>query len=229
LFIILQGKSYYTAGIYPLLIAAGAVFFEKILKQNFSRAMLVIAILLLEWLFLPMGKPIYSTEDLVKYFDKAARLSGTDAIRRDENNQYHKLPQDYSDMLGWNELTELTYKAWQMVENKNNCVIYAENYGEASAISIIGKKYNLPNSLSFSDNFRYWIPQTFPNEITQLIYINHEVGEDIQELFADIQEIGKINDPLAREYGLGVFLCRNPRQSFNAFWKVRIQEVIPNQ
>ena len=112
-----------------------------------------------------------------------------------------------------------------MVQNKNSSIIYAENYGQAGAICVIGKRYNLPNALSFSDNFRFWLPKSFSTEITEVIYINDEVGEDVRELFMDIQEVGKISNPLAREFGTTVYLCRNPKRSFNKFW----EEVINSQ
>ncbi len=224
-FLLLDGKTYYTAGIYPMLIASGAVVFEKILKRLYSRIILIAILLVLGYINLPMGKPIYKPEELVVYFDKVEKLTGNNAIRRDEDNNYNKLPQDYSDMLGWKELTSITNKAWQLVQNKNSSIIYAENYGQAGAICVIGKRYNLPNALSFSDNFRFWLPKSFSTEITEVIYINDEIGEDVQELFADIQKVGKISNPLAREYGTTVYLCRNPKKSFNKFWK----EVINSQ
>ena len=225
IFILLQGKGYYTAGIYPLLIASGAVFFENLIKKSYFRAILVIALIYLEGLILPIGKPIYGPEKLVRYFDNMEKVTGNNSARRFEDNQYHQLPQDYADMLGWNEFAELTNRAWQKVENKTSCIIYCENYGEAGAITILGKKYNLPNAISFNDNFRYWIPKSFETEITELIYINDEPGDDIKELFADIQVIGRISNPLAREYGVGVFLCKNPRHSFNQFWEERIKSI----
>ncbi len=219
IFLLLDGKTYYTAGIYPMLIASGAVVFERILKKIYSRIILIAILLVLGYINLPMGKPIYKPEKLVVYFDKVEKLTGNNAIRRDEDNNYNKLPQDYSDMLGWEELTSITNKAWQLVQNKNSAFIYAENYGQAGAICVIGKKYQLPNALSFSDNFRFWLPKNFPTEVTEFIYINDELGEDVRELFMDIQEVGKINNPLAREYGTTVYLCRNPKRSFNKFWE----------
>jgi hypothetical protein len=225
LFLLLQGKSYYTAGIYPTLVAAGAVFYEKTIRNLILRIGVISVLIYLIWLFIPMSIPVYLPEMMVTYFDKMAKASGNDAIRRYENNQYHQLPQDYADMLGWNELTDITQTAWQMVENKNNCIIFGDNYGEAGAITIIGKKYHLPEAISFNDNFRYWAPKSFNTEITELIYINDHLGEDIKLLFDDIQEVGRIKNPLARESGVQVYLCKKPNKSFNQFWAERIKEI----
>ena len=227
LYLLLHGKSYYSAGIYPLLICSGAVFFEKSLSNGFWRATIVAFLLLLTWMMLPMGMPSKSPEQLVSYFDKVARITHDDAIRRYENNEYRQLPQDYADMLGWEELALLTYNAWQTVEHKDQCIIFGDNYGEAGAITILGKKYNLPEAISFNDNFRYWVPRTFDKEIIELIYINRELGKDVQLLFGEVVEVGRITNPLAREFGTRVYLCKNPRRSFNIFWKERVASQLP--
>ncbi len=225
LFLVLRGKSYYTAGIFPFIVAASAVSIEKIFKPRYLQILAIAVLIYLEWIFLPIGKPIFNPEKLVRYFDKIEAVSGDNSSRRFEDDTYHKLPQDYADMLGWNELTEVTTRAWQQVDDKHSCIIYCENYGQAGAIDIIGKKNGLPEPTSFSDAFRYWIPKSFQTEITSMIYINDELGQDIKDLFADIQKVGQIENPLAREHGTGVYLCRNPRHSFNAFWKERVKEV----
>jgi hypothetical protein len=80
----------------------------------------------------------------------------------------------------------------------------------------------LPDPVCFSESFFYWIPRDPNYEIKNLIYINDELGADLQNLFADCQEIGKIRNPLSREYGTGVWLCTNPRPSINKFWKQRV-------
>ena len=227
LYLLLHGKSYYSAGIYPLLICSGAVFIERSLSRGFWRAAIVAFLLLFAWMMLPMGIPCKSPEQLVSYFDKVARITHDDAIRRYENNEYRQLPQDYADMLGWEELTVLTNSAWQTVEHKDQCIIFGDNYGEAGAITILGKKYNLPEAISFNDNFRYWVPRTFNKEIIELIYINHELGKDIQLLFGEVVEVGRITNPLAREFGTRVYLCKNPRRSFNSFWKERVASQLP--
>jgi hypothetical protein len=123
-------------------------------------------------------------------------------------------------MLGWEELTMITNKAWQMIENKQAAFIYCENYGQAGAITIIGKKYGLPEAVSFNESFKYWIPRSFDPDITSFIYINDELGDDVKRVFKKITEVGKISNPHAREFGTTVYLCKEPVASFNKFWKL---------
>ena len=90
---------------------------------------------------------------------------------------------------------------------------------------MLGKKSGLPEPVCFSESFYYWFPRNPSREITELIYINGELGDDIHRLFADCRLIGQVQDTLAREYGTGVWLCKNPGSSFNEFWKHRIPQV----
>ncbi|MBG0858762.1 MAG: glycosyltransferase family 39 protein [Bacteroidales bacterium] len=222
---IMRGKSYYTIGIFPFLIAAGAVFFEITLKRWYLRLALPLILIFISYLLLPFGLPVYKTAGLIKYFDILETKYGIDIGRTFEDGSKHSLPQDYADMIGWEELARITEKAWDMVPDTKSSFIYCENYGQAGAITVIGKKYGLPEAVSFHESFRYWIPSEFDPDITSFIYINDELGEDVQMLFSNITRVGSISDPDAREYGTGVYLCRDPVASFNKFWVVRIKSL----
>jgi hypothetical protein len=222
---LLRGKSYYTIGIYPFLFAAGAVSYDLILKKTWSRIALPVLLILLTWPVLPMGLPIYKSKGLVKYFSVVENKYGVVVGRRFEDNSIHSLPQDYADMIGWEELTRIADSAYNMIEDKKAAFIYCENYGQAGAITIIGKKYGLPQAVCFSESFRYWFPHEFNPDITSMVYINDEPGDDVKEFFRVITKIGSISDPDAREFGTGVFLCQEPVDSFNKFWKDRIKKL----
>jgi heme/copper-type cytochrome/quinol oxidase subunit 4 len=222
---LLQGKSYYTQGVFPFLIAAGAVSWEKILKTKLSRLFLLLLILMLTWPVIPIGVPVYKKERLVKYFNRLSTKYGMGFMCRFEDNSIHSLPQDYADMLGWKELTAVAARAWDMVPDKRSAFIYGENYGLAGAITVIGKTYNLPEAVCFSESFRYWIPRRFDPDIKSLVYINDEPGNDIKELFRKITKVGSISDPDAREFGTSVYLCEDPVSSFNEFWTARIKNI----
>jgi len=222
---LMHGKSYYTIGIFPFLIAVGAVSWEYILKKRWSRILLALLIIIMTLPALPIGIPVYKTEKLVSYFSKIGKDYGLDFICRFEDNTIHSLPQDYADMLGWEELTTITDKAWLMVPDKKAAFIYCENYGQAGAITIIGKKYGLPEAVSFHESFRYWIPERFYPDITSMVYINDEPGDDVKQIFRKITKVGSIQNPDAREYGTSVYLCQDPVSDFNQFWIRRIMDL----
>ncbi len=217
-----KGKGYYTAGIFPLALAAGSVWWEGFLKQWYFRVTLVSTLIALSIFLLPIGVPLYKPEKLAVHFRNFSEKYGMDGMLRHEDGKIHSLPQDYADMIGWEELARIADTAYKQAPDKQNVLLYCENYGQASAINILGKKYGLPEPVSFSDNYYYWAPRKIPATTDTFIYINDELGEDVQKLFADIQLVGQISDPLAREYGTQVYLCRDPRSNFSQFWFERV-------
>ncbi len=223
--LLLRGKSYYTMGIFPMLIAAGAVFYESVLQRSAFRAAIPLLVILLMLPFLPMGLPIFKSAGLIRYFNLLETKYNIDLGRRFEDGTIHSLPQDYADMLGWEELTALTNKAYQQVPDKQHCLIYCENYGQAGAIYVIGKKYGLPQPVSFNESFRYWSPRKFRQNITHFIYINDEMGDDVVQAFGKIEVIGKVSNPDAREYGTTVYMCSKPTQDFNILWQAAWKRV----
>lgn len=223
---LLRGKSYYTIGILPPLIAAGAVSFDMDLKSLRTRIILPVLLVLLTLPTLPIGLPVFKAEGMAEYFSILEKRFGVTIGRRFEDNSIHSLPQDYADMIGWEQLTRVADSAWNMIEDKKAAFIYAENYGEAAALTLIGRKYNLPEAISFGESFRYWFPEQFDPDITSIVYVNYEEpGEDVRKLFKKVTRIGGITNPHSREYGTSVYLGQEPVESFNAFWKRRIQEL----
>ncbi len=226
---LLKGKSYYTIGLFPFLMAAGAVSWEKILKIIWLKLLFLVVLVAMTIPILPMGLPVYKAKGLVKYFSVVEKKHGLTIGRRFEDGSIHSLPQDYADMIGWEELTSIADKAYNMIGDKKASFIYCENYGQAGAITIIGKKYGLPEAVSFNESFIYWIPKKFDPDITSFIYINDELGKDIQLLFKKITLVGSISNPDAREYGTQVYLCEEPRGSFNEFWEKRLERLFAAQ
>ena len=222
---LLKGKGYYTLGIFPLLIVSGAVSYDSWLKGYLPRILFPLILVLLTLPVLPMGLPVFDAKGLIKYFSNLDKKYGIDVGRRFEDGSIHSLPQDYADMLGWEEMTALADKAYRMADDQKAAFIYCENYGEAGAITVIGKKYNLPEAVSFNESFQYWAPPQFNPDIKSVVYINDEPGDDIKTLFGKITLVGRISNPDAREYGTGIFLCEEPSGSFNLFWKTRLQEI----
>jgi hypothetical protein len=228
LFLILKGKSFYTSGLYPFLIVVGALFVEKVVVNRYVFSTVLMLLIIISILLLPLNLPVFKPQQMIGYFDSFAKITGIDLLRKDEDGNYRKLPQVNADMLGWNEITEKTNKAWSMVEDKNKCFIFCANYGQAGAISIIGKKYGLPEPISFSDTYRYWLPKDFKYNIDELVYVigtdamDSRNFNDTKDFFNEMIEIGKVGNQLAIEYNTKIYLFKNPKNNFNEFWKGQI-------
>lgn len=223
--LIFSGKAYYILGIYPLLFVAGAIVFSEI-QEKF--AMLKPAILTLMLLIslpaLPYGLPILPLEKMLNYAN-ASKNIGLDMPMIWEDGEVHDLPQDYADMIGWRDLSEIVIKAYQQLktDKKQHIYIYASNYGQAGAIKYHGKKHGLPEPVSFNDSFLFWAPDHANADI--LIYVNDELGQDIQTYFADIREVGVLSNRYAREKGTKVFICKSPRPEFENYYQTRVADL----
>lgn len=223
LFLVLHGKSYYTLGIYPLLFAAGGVFWEGTLRHTWGRVFIPALVASLIIPLLPVGLPILPIERLENYCEELASHTGLDMITRWEDGRQHPIPQDFADMLGWQELAHLADDAFSRIPPGEEVLLYAENYGQAGAIDHFGRMPGLPPVVSFADSYRLWAPDTTTAQA--LIYVNDELGNDVGTLFQEITVVGSITTKLAREQGTTVFLLRYPKEPVETLWSQRISEV----
>ena len=223
--ILLQGKHYYSLGLYTPLFAAGGFALEQVLFQRyrFLKPAIAASLSLLILPLVPFSLPVLSLEQMVAY-GKATGSYGLEGALRWEDGRVHSLPQDYADMTGWQELGVKVTQTYLSLspEEQARCMVYAENYGEAGAIRYYGRQFGLPEPVSFSDNFLLWAPDSIRGDI--LIYVNDEV-EEISYFFSDVRPVGRINDPFARESGLPVYLCRAPRNGFDQFYQAKVAEL----
>jgi hypothetical protein len=224
LFLITNGKPYYTLGVYPVLFAFGGYYLEKFFTGRLKPiSYLVVAVsFLFSLLFLPLGLPLLPQKQMENYcafFSKNI----TSAPMRSENNSYFPLPQDYMDMTGWKELSKMVGDTYQNLDSlqKKSCVIFANNYGQAGAIDFYGKEFNLPSPVCLNDSYIFWAPDSL--SASTFIVMDHKLG-DIPDLFFNYHEISKINNRYFREDGLTVFLCENTKPLFKDFFTKRITE-----
>jgi hypothetical protein len=225
LLLVLRGKSFYASGLYPFLIVVGALFVEKFIVNRWLFSILFMTLILFSAILLPLNLPVFEPPKLVAYFDRFAKITGIDLLRKDEDGNYRKLPQLDADMLGWNEIAEKTNSAWSQVKDKDRGFIFCSNYGQAGAISLIGDKFGLPEPISFSDTYRFWFPAVFKNDINELVYVvgsdamDSRNFRDTKDFFTEMIEVGNVNNNLAIEYNTKIYLFRKPKGDFNAFWR----------
>ncbi len=201
-------KTYYVFALYPLLFAAGAVTIEHLFSKKPVWAYIIAASILLPMIyFIPVGTPVLSISSYVKYKG------------HEEVNGRVELTGDYADMFGWEEQVSLVDSIYQSFsENeKQNCVIWAENYGEAGAIKILGKKYLLPNPVSRHGSFWAWGPGK--ENATVWISIGNEKPA-VEEIFGEIMLVKRIYHKYAidEENGIPVYICRKPKTNIPTWW-----------
>jgi hypothetical protein len=138
----------------------------------------------------------------------------------EEKNGRVELTGDYADMFGWEEQVKLVDSVYQSLSpsEKNNCVLWAENYGEAGALKILGKKYNLPNPISRHGSFWTW---GFGSKDAEVWISLGNEKESVEYAFEDVELIKIINHKYAigEENGIPLYICRKPKIDIEKWWK----------
>lgn len=226
-----SAKSYYSLGAYPVLIAAGASFLSTLTANRFRWVRWVLLVWLLGFgvLSIPTALPLFPAEREAKFIQELAQTPGLEGILRWEDGQQHTMPQDFADMMGWEELGDQMGKIWQADPDKSTAYIYAENYGQAGAIEQFGRAYRVPEVWSFSDNYQYWLPEAPPPGLKTLYYVNDELGDDMPGFFQEIEKVWTLEMPLSRQHGVQIYRCTQPTPAFFERIGKAIQAVKTNQ
>jgi hypothetical protein len=219
--LVMNGKSYYLFGAYPMLFAAGGFGFERWLKASgYVLRGAVIAIFTLPNLLLfPIWLPVLPLNQTLAFFRFADRnLSFSRFAVTWEDHKTHATTQDYADMLGWDEMTAKVAQAWRSLtpEQQKHTQIYADNYGEAGAVHYLGKQYNLPEVISLNSSFTLWAPDSLNAQY--IIYVDDQGGGNVNSFKACLEsyrKVGEVDNPLAREKGTAVFILVHPGSALN--------------
>ncbi len=221
IFLYMQGKPYYVIGVYPVLIAFGTVWFEKLsLRSGWYclRYLAMSVVIGTGTLFLAATCPVFPPETMVEntqlrhIYDRSGQNTW-------EDGKNYDLPQDYADMVGWKELAKITGQALQRLSEaeREKVFILCNDYGQAGAINY----YLRPDrpAGSFGADYRNWFP-TPPYKIGAVILVegwneNYEKDllSDSSHPFTRVDYIGSIQNPYSRERGTSVYLLRSPQRS----------------
>jgi hypothetical protein len=145
-----------------------------------------------------------------------------------EDQRNHPLPQDFADMLGWNEIARQTAAVYQQIpENeKSQTLIKGDNYGLCGALNYYGKKYGLPRAYGYNGSFLLWIPDTF--NISNVITVGEDFPDttrDIVKQFRGITIEGELKDSMARQNGTRIILWKGADPAIlSKFIKQEIEE-----
>ncbi len=136
-------RVYYLYPAFPLLFAAGGVFWEN--QTHWRRFVWPIPIAASAIFVVPFAIPLLPPETYIKY-SQALHFSQP-AI---ETHRLGPLPQVFADRFGWEEMTATVAGVYNNLpaEVRPKTAIFGQNYGEASAIDMFGPKYGLPAAIS---------------------------------------------------------------------------------
>ncbi len=193
-FIVEHGKANYLMGIYPILFAGGALFWEETLKAVWARGIAVALVVSMGLMLAPLALPILPEERYVAY---AEAMGLSPKATSGENLKLSRLPQHFADMHGWPAMAQKVATAFAKLspEERAQAVFYGTNYGEAAAIDVYGA--GLPPAISGHNNYFLWGPRGHDGSVVI------EIGgsrEDHLKDFRSVEQAGETDDPYAMPY-----------------------------
>jgi len=225
IFVMGQGKGYYGMSAYPVLFAFGAVSLERFTAGRFKYLRYVtIAFSLVIGCYLDtVTLPFLPPKQLVAYYARNGLFSKLGFLTW-EDQKTHPLPQDFADMLGWQEMTAKVSGVYKILPDsvKKKFVIECDNYGENAAVDYYGPLYNLGPTIGQSANYLFWTPLTdFYDKETFIIVTDdrNEIHEDFIKEFESAAVADSITNPYAREFGSYILLLKHPSAKFRKIWE----------
>ena len=214
----LHGKAYYAGPVYPALIGAGGVMLERVQGARLRPVLrwgAVVALLLTMAVLLPIGVPILPPSALARY----VRAIGASSALRTNTGELEQLPQDYADMLGWEEQAGAVARVYRSLPapDQARTVLVAGNYGEAGALDFFGPRYGLPAVVSPTGSYWFFGPGTKPGEVVVTIGARRE---DLVPFFDSVEPAGRVTSPwsVAEERDLTIYVARGPHRTLQELW-----------
>ena len=218
----MSGKNYYLFGAYPMLFAAGGFGFERWIKNQAVRALVIIFFTLPNLPLLPILLPVLPLSQTLTFFRTTDKdLPFLSFATTWEDQKKHPTTQDYGDMFGWDELTKKVADTYHSLtpDQQKHAIIWADNYGEAGAIHHFGKLYNLPDVYSLDSSFTLWTPPSLSPDYIIYIDDGDNVTKRLAPFVQSYKKTGEIDNPLAREKGTSVYLLTKPGTMFTYIYQ----------
>ncbi len=219
-------KFYFTIPMYSILLAVGSVRIEDYLqkrawqknKKLLAHIALPVLYVILSMPLLPMIVPLLPVEQFIQY----ASVLGVTAGVRHENTTLERLPQHVADRFGWEEMADQIADAYKKSSREldEDIGIITENYGEAGAVHLFGKKYNLPEPICFNSWFYF---EALRHHRFKNVYISIGLSpQQLSSVFQEVAELSVFTHPYVMPYENNdpICLCRNPRYDLRRYWLV---------
>jgi 4-amino-4-deoxy-L-arabinose transferase-like glycosyltransferase len=214
----LHGKAYYAGPVYPALIGAGGVVLERVHGPRLGPVLRwggATALLLTMVGLLPIGVPILAPAAMARY----AHAIGASSALRTNTGEIERLPQDYADMLGWEEQARAVARVYRALpaSDRARTVLVGGNYGEAGALDFFGPRYGLPAVVSPTGSYWFFGPGTKTGEVVVTIGAGRE---DLAPLFDSVEAAGRVMSPwsVAEERELTIYVARGPHRTLQELW-----------
>lgn len=225
LYLFLKAKSYYAIGLYPILIAFGCVYLEKLLSHGWVKYIKPVSVIAVIGLFIPMYLIAFPTKSPAE-IERNNKIYRDFGLLRWEDGRDHSLPQDFADMTGWSDLGRKVDSVYAQLPDKESTLVLCDNYGEAGAINYYSKFKDI-NAVSMNADYINWFRLNKP--IKNVILVQ-EAGDDDpgrtreKPWFNKVMMTGMNDNPYSREEGTKIYLLEGARVNVNAILAAEIEK-----
>lgn len=241
LLLLTHAKNYYGVGVYPILMALGAVALERwtagvpaALATTTARTAGRWAIRLAVVALVPLGVrrvfpalvPIWPAPRLAAYVAELTKTPMFAGLVRWEDGELHSLPQDVADMFGWPEYAPLVARAMQKLPpaERASVLLVGDNYGPTGACNWFNRAHHLGLPVCHTTNGSYslWWPEPLSEPAALFYLMEDDEAPDVVPWFRSAEMVGTIRHPYARSRGGQVWLLRGPKPGFGAWARKQI-------
>jgi len=207
---IAKARFYYTAPIYPVVLAAGSVAFGN----WWQTAKPVTAKVLdgLQWTAIALNGAVFAV-----FVMPIASFGGA---------AWHvtsKLHDQFREQIGWTDLADTVAGVYNALpaEERAKTGILTGNYGEGGALNLYGPALGLPHAMSGTNSF--WYRGYDPRKPQTVIVVGLE-KEEAEANFASCVVVAKntnrfgVENEESRDHP-DIYLCRRLKSTWAEFWK----------
>lgn len=205
IYLVGDGKAYYLASLYPALLGVGALpvadWTRRSHRVHLRAVLLSVGIAVSIVISAVIALPLLP----------ATSLQGSAVMA---------INPDQGETVGWPRFIDTVSQAWQSVPaaERNDTVIFTENYGEAGAIDVLGASHGLPRAYSGHNGFSEWGQPAA--SATSALVIGYDGPSDAAPNFIGCTTLARIDDGVGLdndEQGLPVMLC-HPAAAWATLW-----------
>lgn len=174
-------------GIYPALLAAGAVVVERLAQRRPWLGRSMVALLLAGAIaFAPLGLPLLPPAVLARY---VAWLGIVPQIERGQGKRV-ELPQWFADRFGWEQLVRQVAEVHRSLppEDRQRTLIVAPSYGHAGAVELLWPDRDPPPVVSAHNTWFFWSKDVLAREPFE-VAIGMGLRQSLAHTYSQVEEV----------------------------------------
>jgi hypothetical protein len=206
-------RSVYLLASFPMLMAAGAAWWERRLTGRVSRTAVLMQQLVGGAITLPQAVPNLPVETYVRY----SRALGQ-APESEEKHELGRLPQFFADRQQWPQFVAQVAAAWDRLTpaEREHAAVFTGNYGEAGAIELLGRSRGM-KAISGHNSYWTWGPDGATGDV--LIILSRDPSAWSAQ-FDSIEQVGETScgDCMPYENHLPILIGRGLHRPLPDLW-----------